>query len=166
MKLILFRHGIAIDRDHPDCPDDPDRFLTEAGIEKTRLAAAGLATLVERVDAVITSPYVRARQTAEIAAKALRHVSPIEFDDALMWMMPPKKIVKRLVVRSEKTILLAGHAPHLDELVAYLCGAKSAFTSMKKAAAVEIGCLELERGGGYLIAHYPPRCLRALAVAS
>ena len=163
MRLILLRHGIAIDRDHPDCPDDPDRFLTEIGIEKTRVACRGLRAIGIEPDAVISSPYVRAHQTAQIAVSELRFRGEIEIDDSLMWMKPPTRIMNSLQDREEGPLLLVGHAPHLDELIAFLCGAKRAFTSMKKAAAVEIECLERSAGGGYLVSHMPPKTLRLLA---
>ena len=43
MQLFIVRHGIAIDREDPKCPPDPERFLTEEGLEKTRQAAKGIA---------------------------------------------------------------------------------------------------------------------------
>ena len=46
MQLYIVRHGIAIDREDPKCPPDPDRYLTEEGIEKTKQVAKGIAALV------------------------------------------------------------------------------------------------------------------------
>ena len=45
MQLYIVRHGIAIDREAPKCPADPERYLTEEGKEKTRQVATGLAAL-------------------------------------------------------------------------------------------------------------------------
>ncbi|MGB7437560.1 MAG: histidine phosphatase family protein, partial [Candidatus Acidiferrum sp.] len=66
MQLYIVRHGVAIDREDPKCPADPDRFLTDEGIEKTRLAAEGVAEIAAVPDLILTSPYVRAVQTAEL----------------------------------------------------------------------------------------------------
>src|SRR5882757_893767 len=70
MQLYIVRHGIAIDREDPKCPPDPERYLTEEGIEKTKQVAKGVAALGVTADLFLTSPYVRASQTAEIFAGA------------------------------------------------------------------------------------------------
>ncbi len=162
MRLFLLRHGIAIDQDDPGCPDDRERYLTKVGIEKTERACRGLASLGFQPQAVISSPLVRARQTAELAVSALGFEGEIEQDEALAWMYPPPKFLARLSRRTESGILVTGHAPHLDDLVGLLCGSERAFTSIKKAGTVELHCINVAAGGAYLIAHYPPRVLRAL----
>ncbi len=45
MQLYIVRHGIAIDREDPKCPPDPERYLTEEGVEKTKQVAKGVAAL-------------------------------------------------------------------------------------------------------------------------
>ena len=45
MEIYVVRHGIAIDREDPKCPPDPERYLTEEGIEKTKRVAAAVAAL-------------------------------------------------------------------------------------------------------------------------
>ena len=52
MKIILLRHGIAIDRAHRRCPPDPERYLTEIGVEKTTRACLGLRALGLTADAL------------------------------------------------------------------------------------------------------------------
>jgi phosphohistidine phosphatase len=162
MNISLLRHGIAIDRDEPGCPADPERFLTERGIERTRAAVAGIAILGIDPAAILSSPYVRARQTAELAAEALGFEDEIETDAALIWDRPPERIASRLAGRLEESILLVGHAPHLDELAGYLVGADRAVTSMKKSALLVLSCFSVNRGGGYITGYYPPRLLRSL----
>ena len=71
MILYLVRHGIAVDRNDPKSPPEPERPLTAKGVQKTRAAALGLQALGAKPDVLITSPYVRAAQTAEIFAEAL-----------------------------------------------------------------------------------------------
>ena len=66
MKLYLVRHGIADDRDDPKCPPDPKRRLTPEGIAKTRKAARGLATLDPSPELLLSSPYLRALETARV----------------------------------------------------------------------------------------------------
>ena len=62
MQLYIVRHGIAIDREDPKCPPDPQRYLTEEGVEKTKQVAKGVAALGVTADLFLTSPYVRAAQ--------------------------------------------------------------------------------------------------------
>ena len=71
MILYLVRHGIAVDPNDPKSPSEPERPLTAKGVQKTRAAALGLQALGVKPDVLITSPYVRAAQTAEIFAEAL-----------------------------------------------------------------------------------------------
>src|SRR5260370_33001675 len=73
MQLYIVRHGIAIDREDPTCPADPERYLTEEGVEKAKQVAKGVAALGGTGELFLTSPHVRAAQTAEIFAGALEN---------------------------------------------------------------------------------------------
>src|ERR1044072_5656017 len=69
-ELYLIRHAIAAERGDA-WPDDSKRPLTESGIARMRKAARGLARLDVTIDLILSSPLVRARQTADIVAAAL-----------------------------------------------------------------------------------------------
>ena len=71
MRLLIIRHAAAVERGTPGLGDD-DRPLTPKGKSRFRAAAKGLARIVARPDVLLTSPLPRARQTAEIAARAAR----------------------------------------------------------------------------------------------
>src|SRR6202012_5881267 len=71
MRIYLVRHGIAIDREDPDCPSEAERYLTPKGIQRTRQAARGLRELGVKPAALLTSPLVRAVQTGEIFCDVL-----------------------------------------------------------------------------------------------
>lgn len=71
MRLYIVRHGIAVDRADPAATTDEERWLTDEGKAKTRLVALGLQALGVEIDAIFSSPLVRARQTAEVLAKVL-----------------------------------------------------------------------------------------------
>ena len=58
MELYIVRHGIAIDREDPKCPADPERFLTDEGLEKSRQVAKGVAEVASVPDLILTSPYL------------------------------------------------------------------------------------------------------------
>lgn len=143
VHLVLLRHGIALDREDPDCPDDPERPLTSRGKDRVartarRLAAAGVAP-----KAILCSPYLRARQTAEIAAKAFGiKAKSIETDEALVPLAEPAAILRRIAEREREPILLVGHAPHLDRLIAFCLDEDvTPLTALKKGGAA---CLRLE----------------------
>lgn len=140
MILYIVRHGIAIDRTDPKSPPEAERPLTAKGVQKTRQAALGLRSMDVKPDVLITSPFVRAAQTAEIFAEALGF-SPekIRVSDALKPAAAPEEIVKELSQLRAKEVVCCGHAPHVDLLIAHLAGARGAFTELKKAG---IACFE------------------------
>lgn len=140
MILYLVRHGIAVDRTDPKCPPDPERPLTARGVQKTRLAALGLKELGAKPDAILTSPYVRAAQTAEIFSEALGF-SPekIRVSEFLKPGDNPAETLREISRLRAKEVACFGHAPHLDMMIAYLTGARTAFTELKKAGAA---CVE------------------------
>lgn len=163
MRLYLVRHGIAIDREDPECPGEAERYLTREGLARTREAMKGLGTLGARPDAMLTSPLVRAAQTAQIAAEELEFdPKKIRTTEALLPAADPKAILAELAKLRADEVSCFGHAPHLDELIAAAVGARASFTAMKKAGAA---CLELDQvrpGGGVLVALYPAGMLRKL----
>jgi phosphohistidine phosphatase len=136
MMLYIVRHGIAVDRADPKSPAEAERPLTARGVQKTREAALGFCALGAKPDVLITSPYVRAAQTAEIFAEALGF-SPekIRVSEALKPAQNPAEIVKEISHIRAKEVALFGHAPHIDLLAAHLVGARGPFTEMKKAGA-------------------------------
>jgi phosphohistidine phosphatase len=164
MQLYIVRHGIAINREDPKSPPDPERFLTEEGIEKTREVAEGVAELGATADSMLSSPYVRALQTAEIFAKALKYPKQkIRTTDLLLPGAEPDAFFRELARdKQSASVFCFGHAPHLDELIAAGAGSKQTFTSLKKAG---VALLELKRvspANGQLVWLAPPKMLRQI----
>ena len=162
MILYLVRHGIAVDRTDPKCPPDPERPLTARGVQKTRSAALGLRELGAKPDAVLTSPYVRAAQTAEIFAEALGF--PPEKIRVSEFLKPgdnPAETLREIARLRARAVACFGHAPHLDMMIAYLVGARAPFTELKKAGAA---CLEQATAQGRWELRWvlPPKLLREL----
>ncbi|HXO61808.1 MAG TPA: phosphohistidine phosphatase SixA [Candidatus Acidoferrales bacterium] len=144
MDLYIVRHGIAIDREDPKCPPDPERYLTEEGIDKTKQVAKAIATLGITPDLLISSPYTRAMQTAEIFANALEYSKQkIHRSDLLLPGAETSALFRDLAKdKHSSSVFLFGHAPHLDELVAAAFASKHPITSLKKAG---IAALKLKR---------------------
>lgn len=165
MQLYIVRHGIAIDREDPKSPPDPERFLTEEGIDKTKEVAKGVAKLGITPDLLISSPYVRAMQTAEIFASALDYPKQkIRRSDLLLPGTEASLFYKELAKDKQSGIVLCfGHAPQLDDLIAAGLGSKHPLSSLKKAG---IAMLELKRispPSGELVWLATPKLLRKIS---
>jgi phosphohistidine phosphatase len=166
MRLILFRHGPAGQRDAKRWPDDGKRPVTRSGRERTVRAAAGLRRLIGRVARVATSPLTRAKQTAELLVQALETEVRVETLDSLAPGAPHRETLKWLrEVESGASVVLVGHEPHLGKLAGMLLfNSVSAELPLKKAGAVWIDFIgPVEPGAGRLRAFLPPRVLRRLA---
>src|SRR5258708_14959043 len=123
MKLYLLRHATAVDV----APSDAERDLTREGREEARIAGAALAELGVRLSHILSSPLLRARQTAEIAAKALKFPGNVEFLEELANNATTTALLKALKPFAPAgEILLVGHMPTLSEHLAALIGAESA----------------------------------------
>jgi phosphohistidine phosphatase len=163
MQLYLVRHGIAMDREAPGCPPDAERPLTPKGMKRTRAAALGLRALKIRPDAVLTSPWLRAAQSAEIFCEVIGFPSgKIMRVDALKGTSTPSEIFRELAKLRAKQVLCFGHEPHLHLVIAQALHTRTRITELKKAG---LACLLLERISppqGQLLALYPPSTLRLL----
>ena len=144
MQLYIVRHGIAIDREDANCPSDAERYLTEEGIEKTEQIAQGVAAMGATADLFLSSPYVRALQTAEIFSSALEYPKQkIQRTDLLLPGGEPSMLFRELAKdKQSSAIFLFGHVPHLDDVIATALGSKHHITSLKKGG---VAFLELKR---------------------
>jgi phosphohistidine phosphatase len=162
MFLYIIRHGIAIDREDPKCPPDPERYLTEEGLKKTKEVAQGVAALGVKPNLFLSSPYVRAMQTAELFASAFKMSKhKIRRSDLLLPGSEVHFFYRDLVkYRSLDCVFCFGHAPHLDELLSVGLGVKKDLSQLKKAG---VAALELSRifpPEGTLLWLAPPKLLR------
>jgi phosphohistidine phosphatase len=123
-RLYLIRHAIAHERGDK-WPDDTRRPLTQQGIARMRVTAQGLVALRVRLDAVITSPFTRAQQTAEIVAKAFESKPPIMVMPALAPGGSAARVAEALASQHKAhEIALVGHEPDLGELASWFLGAR------------------------------------------
>jgi phosphohistidine phosphatase len=136
-ELYLVRHGLAEQRGDA-WPDDARRPLTEEGIARMRKAARGLARLDVAIDIVLTSPLVRAKQTAEILAGAIDPKPPLVAVESLSPDGSYAAVVADLEKHARKTrVALVGHEPSIGELAARLIGSRHAI-EFKKGAVCRI----------------------------
>jgi phosphohistidine phosphatase len=162
MEIYVVRHGIAIDREDPKCPPDPERYLTEEGIEKTKRVAAAVAALGASPDLLLSSPYVRAMQTAEIFASALDYSKQkIRRTDLLLPGTEPSLLFRELAKdKQTSTLFVFGHAPQLDDIIAAALGSKHHVTSLKKAGVALIELKRVSPPNGQLVWLATPKVLR------
>ena len=162
MRVYIMRHGIAMDRTNPKAPTDAERPLTAEGMQKTRAAALGLKELGVKPDMLITSPLVRAAQTAEIVAEALGY-SPekIRVSDTLKPSVNPAEVMKEIEHLKSREVMCFGHGPHVDGLIALLAGARGPFSELKKSG---VACFEHEAAHGKwrMVWLLSPKMLRKL----
>ena len=137
MLLYIVRHGAAEPR-RPEL-DDAARALTDKGREQCR-RMAGLLRRLELPEAIVTSPFLRAKQTAEEVKRAMRFNGPLRELPALIPGTPVEEAELALAGAAERCLLAVGHEPLLSEIIASLVGAGLRL-DLKKGGLAE---LELE----------------------
>jgi len=137
MELYLFRHGIAEDP-RPGRPD-AERALTDDGKKKTALVVKTARRAGVEPSLIVSSPYKRALETAQIALEGFGYQREIVRTETLVPHGSPEKVWAELrEYRAESAILLAGHEPLMSRLAAYLLGSSALRIEMKKAALMRI----------------------------
>jgi phosphohistidine phosphatase len=178
MRLLVIRHAIAEPRERFARTDEDDdlRPLTRKGRRRMRRAARGLRALVPALDVLATSPLVRARQTADIVARAYGGPAPQTVE-----ALRPDRNEQRpddggaegedegvapTTDREggETTIAVVGHDPHLPALLTWLVtGERQSWLALRKGGA----CLvrferELRAGAGEIRWLAAPAVLRRI----
>jgi len=162
MRLLIIRHAIAVPRGTADIPDD-ERPLTPQGEKRFRQAAKGLARITKRPDALLTSPLVRARETAVIAANAWGGPEP-GIDVSLASGSFEGLAATLASHPDDATVAIVGHEPHLSTLLARLIGTESAARlTFRKGGAALVEIPESLDEGGVLVWYMQPKILRRLA---
>ena len=137
MDLIILRHGTAEDSNPGG---DHARALTEKGRQQARDAGILLKTSGLLPEIVLTSPLVRARQTAEEFCKSAGIPSPVVQDWLASGMMRTTALNELVGFREFSKIAIVGHEPDLSELIQYVLAAHGNAIEMKKGA---IACVRV-----------------------
>lgn len=166
MDLYLMRHGIAEPQEAQGHGSDRDRPLSANGVKRMRKAAKGLSKLGLSFDRILTSPLLRARQTAEVVAEVLKMEARVEEVPELAAEGSVQDLLSCLARhRESKGLLLVGHQPLLGETASFLlCKGKKMELGLKKGGlcCIELGNLPPE-GSATLHWMLTPKQLRLLA---
>lgn len=158
MKIMMLRHGIAEDVS-PD-GSDAKRCLTAEGVAEMRREAQGMRNLGLKPGVILTSPLVRAVQTAEIVAEALGMPEALRQEIRLGPGFSLQHLRTLFIAHGDhRAIMLVGHEPGMSVVTGQLIGGGA--VRMKKGALAIISADEIEEGAGCLQALLPPSALMA-----
>jgi phosphohistidine phosphatase len=159
------RHGLAVARGSVRFSDDARRPLVPEGKEKMREIGEGLRRMGFEVDWIVTSPLVRATETAGIIAESLASSAPVDVCEAMRPGGAAEDALAYLAKRPNcRRVLVVGHEPDLSEMAARLIGAGShANLGFKKGGCCMISFDEFPpKSPGQLVWWMTPRLLRKL----
>lgn len=140
MDLYVMRHGKAAEHDPNLYPSDDQRPLTDKGQGELEQIATAMERLEIELDLVLSSPLLRARQTAEIVARILGITKKVRFSDNLARSEVSILIeeIKQLG-KAVESILLVGHEPYLSALVStLLTGGPDMSLNFRKGALLKL----------------------------
>src|SRR5262249_14528043 len=166
MHIYLLRHGIAAPANEDNQFSDAKRALTPEGATKMREVTAGLRKLGVTFDLVVSSPLLRAKETADIVVEGLKIKEPTR-----EWkQLEPDGSIEELISQLQKhqqkgSVLLVGHQPFMGFLACYLVfGSEKVSLAFKKGGICCIRVDELPlKSTGELVWMLPPKILRRLA---
>ncbi len=162
MKLFLVRHGIAVDGLGGEIKTDAQRPLTPEGIEELEVITKGLKKAGIKLDLLVSSPLIRARQTAAVYADTFKLNEP-EICGALAPGGEPSEVFHFLKGYQAESIALFGHEPDMGEIAQALLGATFAIP-FKKAGVCRIDVWDMPpKQSGVLKWFIPPKLAKMLA---
>jgi phosphohistidine phosphatase len=152
MDLYIIRHAEAQPLGMDGIEDDADRPLTASGHAQCGPLAATLQRQGVRLDRIVTSPLLRARQTAESLLQELAAPKPeLHICDHLAPNGKRRKLTRFLCGLGAQSVAIVGHMPDLAEYAGWLIGSRKAQLDLAKAGVACIHCDdEPDKGGGAL----------------
>ena len=141
MEIYLLRHGIADDARAGE--PDSDRSLTAEGKKKLRSVLRAASEAGVQPSLILTSPYRRALQTAQLAAEIFKYQGDLLRTSSLEPSSRPDAVWEEIRVhKDEPQILLAGHEPLFSGLTAFLLGCSGFQIDFKKGG---LACVEIDK---------------------
>jgi phosphohistidine phosphatase len=157
MRLYFLRHGLAAERDEWQGVDF-DRPLTDEGRERMARQAKAMAKLSLALEVIVTSPLVRAKQTAAIVADGLKLRAGLVEDERLGLDFDPSRLAGVLEEhRSADAVMLVGHEPSMSGTIGHLVG--GARIALKKGALARVDVPDPSSSEGELVWLIPPKVL-------
>lgn len=137
MDIYIIRHAIAVDEATSDYESDSERPLTDKGRRKMRQIAKALRHLGVEFDLILSSPYIRACETAEILADVFKMKSKIAFSEHLIPLGNPELVIGEINEKhTVDSLAIVGHEPHLSTLVGLLIADSSKIEMTLKKGGV------------------------------
>ena len=149
MDLYILRHAIAVQRGTPGYEDDSKRPLTGKGAKKMNRIAEGMLALDLSFDVILSSPFTRAKQTAEIVAEVFHAEKKLEFTEHLEVGGDAEKLVDLIndTYSSASSVMLVGHEPYLSGLISMLLsGSEDLSITLKKGGLCKLTVTALRYG--------------------
>ncbi len=157
MRIYFLRHGIAADAESWH-GDDADRPLTEKGRAKMAREAATIEELSLALDAIVTSPLLRARQTGRIVAEKLGMLDRLQVDERLGLDFDSTSLADIVQAHNAAdALMLVGHEPGMSETIGLVVG--RARIVLKKGALALVELTDPTLPSGDLLWLVPPKIL-------
>jgi phosphohistidine phosphatase len=165
MQIFIVRHGVAVEMLDADIETDAERWLTDVGIKRMEEEASGFQTLVDSIECIFTSPFLRAEQTANILAQAYSTPPPVEKSVLLKpgaTLTDIEKLAQKIT--DDGAGVFVCHQPDCSQIISHLIGSrKPDQIEMRKGAVCRIDVDgAVLPGSGKLMWLLQPRCLRAV----
>jgi phosphohistidine phosphatase len=152
VELYLVRHAEAVALGEQGINTDEERPLTEDGEKQSRMLGQGLRRRGVVIEKVVTSPLLRATQTAEGMLRDWPDPKPeLVTCDELGPDSKPRRLGRFLRDLGGERVALVGHMPHLGELTAWLIGSKKAHIDLAKAGIAYVSSTNAKKGRGTLL---------------
>ena len=149
MNLYILRHGLAGKQGMGGFKSDSERPLTAKGRQRLRRIAEAMEAMDLSFNVILTSPFARALQTAQIVAEAFDLQNRLTETVYLTPGGSPKALIEQInaIKPRTKNVLLAGHEPYLSKLIALLvAGNTAAAVELKKGGLAKLEIDELRYG--------------------
>jgi phosphohistidine phosphatase len=152
MRLYLIRHADAAPLGNGVTADE-GRPLTELGHEQCQTLAAALQKRGVRLDRIVSSPLLRARETAmDLRQHWTSPMPDIELCDDLAPEGKPRKLAKFVRGLKAESVALVGHMPDISDFLTWLVGSKKVHVPLEKAGVAYLECGDdLGKGDGVLV---------------
>ncbi len=136
MNLYLVRHGHA--ENVSIVKKDFDRLLTSKGKEQIRKAASGWKTLIPSINIILTSPFLRALESAKIIAELIVYEKEIVVDNNLAPGCKTNQLIEIVNALDAENILAVGHEPDISNHISNLISHTQVFVDIRRAAIAKL----------------------------